>query len=101
MPALDLHLAELALDAGAHVLRDGVHAPGVRGVGLGALVCVPRQPLCPACPVQRYCRASEPAMLPNICKTRSESRSPSRFMAGMTSDSPSIFNKSARVASIN
>lgn len=31
---------------------------------LGALVCLPRRPLCQACPVREFCAASEPALLP-------------------------------------
>ncbi len=31
---------------------------------LGAIVCVARQPKCPACPVREFCRATEPASLP-------------------------------------
>ncbi len=31
---------------------------------LGALVCLPRSPKCPACPVQKFCRATDPASLP-------------------------------------
>ncbi len=31
---------------------------------LGALVCLPRRPLCPQCPVRDFCAASEPALLP-------------------------------------
>ncbi len=31
---------------------------------LGAIVCLPRRPLCGACPVQRFCRAEQPELLP-------------------------------------
>lgn len=31
---------------------------------LGALVCTPRAPRCPACPVREHCRAKDPASLP-------------------------------------
>jgi A/G-specific adenine glycosylase len=31
---------------------------------LGALVCLPRRPLCDICPVREFCAASEPALLP-------------------------------------
>jgi len=31
---------------------------------LGALVCLPRRPLCEVCPVREFCAASEPALLP-------------------------------------
>ena len=31
---------------------------------LGALVCLPRKPQCPACPVKRFCRATKPESLP-------------------------------------
>ena len=38
---------------------------------------------------------SAPAMVPNICMTRSERVSPSRFSAGITSASPVVASKSA------
>ena len=44
---------------------------------------------------------SDPAMEPNICKTRSESRSPSRLSVGMTSASPLVAMSRARVASMS
>jgi A/G-specific adenine glycosylase len=31
---------------------------------LGAMICLPRTPHCGACPVRRFCRAVEPALLP-------------------------------------
>ena len=31
---------------------------------LGAMICLLRRPLCGACPVRRFCRAVEPALLP-------------------------------------
>jgi A/G-specific adenine glycosylase len=31
---------------------------------LGAMICLPRRPLCDACPVQRFCQAVEPELLP-------------------------------------
>ncbi len=31
---------------------------------LGALVCLPRRPLCPQCPVRAFCAATDPAALP-------------------------------------
>ncbi len=31
---------------------------------LGALICLPRRPLCAQCPVQKFCAAAEPAALP-------------------------------------
>lgn len=31
---------------------------------LGALICLPRQPRCPQCPVAKFCAASDPAPLP-------------------------------------
>jgi A/G-specific adenine glycosylase len=31
---------------------------------LGALVCLPRRPLCEKCPVRNFCAATEPALLP-------------------------------------
>jgi A/G-specific adenine glycosylase len=33
-------------------------------IDLGALVCLPRQPLCGQCPVRRFCAAEQPATLP-------------------------------------
>ncbi len=31
---------------------------------LGALVCLPRRPLCPQCPVRKFCAATDPVALP-------------------------------------
>ena len=31
---------------------------------LGALICLPRRPRCSECPVRRFCRAEQPALLP-------------------------------------
>ena len=31
---------------------------------LGAMICLPRQPRCPECPVRSFCRAQRPAILP-------------------------------------
>ncbi|MGH8093321.1 MAG: A/G-specific adenine glycosylase [Chthoniobacterales bacterium] len=31
---------------------------------LGALICLPRRPRCGECPVRRFCRAEQPALLP-------------------------------------
>ena len=33
-------------------------------IDLGAMVCLPRQPRCGECPVRRFCRAEQPALLP-------------------------------------
>ncbi len=44
---------------------------------------------------------SDPAMEPNICKTMSESKSPSRFKLGMTSASPVVASSRAKVASMS
>ncbi len=33
-------------------------------IDLGALVCIPRKPRCGICPVRRFCRAKNPALLP-------------------------------------
>ncbi len=38
---------------------------------LGALVCLPRQPKCPSCPIRGRCRASAPELLP-IKKARAK-----------------------------
>jgi A/G-specific adenine glycosylase len=42
------------------------HAPDFNSalVDLGALVCLPRKPKCPVCPVKRFCRATAPDSLP-------------------------------------
>jgi A/G-specific adenine glycosylase len=40
---------------------------------LGALVCVPRAPKCPSCPVARFCRAQAPEHLP-IKRARRETK---------------------------
>ena len=42
-------------------------------VDLGALVCLPRRPRCPICPVKQFCRAKNPDLLP-IKKTRPRTR---------------------------
>jgi A/G-specific adenine glycosylase len=33
-------------------------------IDLGAMICLPRRPLCPQCPVRPFCRATHPATLP-------------------------------------
>jgi A/G-specific adenine glycosylase len=50
--------------ASALVPRRGAGAFNSALMDLGATICVARQPRCDACPVQIYCRASDPAMLP-------------------------------------
>jgi A/G-specific adenine glycosylase len=42
-------------------------------VDLGALVCLPRRPRCPICPVKQFCRAKNPDLLP-VKKTRPRTR---------------------------
>ena len=37
---------------------------------LGATICLPRRPRCGICPVRRFCRAEEPALLPRKKKRR-------------------------------
>ncbi|MFN2542197.1 MAG: hypothetical protein ABR514_08535, partial [Chthoniobacterales bacterium] len=50
---------------GAELLPDrNVRASNSALVDLGALVCLPRKPKCPICPVRRFCRATTPASLP-------------------------------------
>ncbi|MBA3651733.1 MAG: A/G-specific adenine glycosylase [Chthoniobacterales bacterium] len=44
------------------VRRGGEHNSSL--IDLGALVCLPRQPRCGECPVRRFCRAKQPALLP-------------------------------------
>ena len=44
--------------------RKGARAHNSALMDLGALICVPRQPRCGACPVRRFCRAEQPALLP-------------------------------------
>jgi A/G-specific adenine glycosylase len=41
---------------------------------LGALICLPRKPKCVSCPVNSFCRATRPALLP-IKKNRSQLQS--------------------------
>ena len=38
-------------------------------VDLGALICLPRKPKCPICPVRKFCRATNPQIIP-VRKTR-------------------------------
>lgn len=33
-------------------------------IDLGAMICLPRKPRCPICPVKRFCRAPNPEILP-------------------------------------
>ena len=40
---------------------------------LGATVCTPRKPRCPACPLQSVCRAPDPEMLPVKTRPKTES----------------------------
>ena len=42
-------------------------------VDLGALVCLPRKPQCPICPVKRFCRATKPESLP-VRRARPETK---------------------------
>ncbi len=44
--------------------RRGARAHNSALMDLGALVCLPRQPRCGACPVRVFCRAEQPALLP-------------------------------------
>ena len=41
---------------------------------LGAMICLPQQPRCGDCPVRRFCRAEEPALLPRKKKRPSSVR---------------------------
>jgi adenine-specific DNA glycosylase len=38
-------------------------------IDLGALICLPRKPRCRICPVRKFCRATNPEILP-VRKTR-------------------------------
>jgi A/G-specific adenine glycosylase len=51
---------------------------------LGATVCTPRKPRCPACPLQAVCRAPQPEMLP--VKTRSKTESLAETVAILRQD---------------
>ena len=42
----------------------GARAHNSALMDLGAMICLPRQPLCRQCPVRRFCRAENPAALP-------------------------------------
>jgi A/G-specific adenine glycosylase len=42
----------------------GARAHNSALMDLGAMICIPRQPLCRQCPVRRFCRAENPATLP-------------------------------------
>jgi A/G-specific adenine glycosylase len=46
------------------VPRTGAGAHNSALMDLGALLCLPRQPRCGECPIRRFCRAEQPALLP-------------------------------------
>ena len=50
--------------ASALVLTSGARAHNAALMDLGAMICVPRRPLCGECPVGRFCCAENPAALP-------------------------------------
>ena len=56
--------AHLWQTAGALVPRTGAREHNSALMDLGALICLPRRPDCAICPVGRFCRAEEPALLP-------------------------------------
>jgi A/G-specific adenine glycosylase len=56
--------AHLWKTAAALVPRAGARLHNSALMELGALVCLPRRPLCSQCPVQAFCAAIEPAELP-------------------------------------
>jgi A/G-specific adenine glycosylase len=55
---------QLWATAGALLPRTGGRLHNSALMELGALVCLPRQPLCAQCPVRKYCAAPDPATLP-------------------------------------
>jgi A/G-specific adenine glycosylase len=56
--------ARLWQTATALLPRRGAREHNFALMDLGALVCLPRQPRCGECPVRRFCRAEQPALLP-------------------------------------
>ncbi len=56
--------AHLWQTAGALLPRSGGRLHNSALMELGALVCLPRRPLCAQCPVRRFCAATNPAELP-------------------------------------
>ena len=64
-------------------------------VDLGALVCLPRKPRCPICPVQRFCRATTPELLP-VRRTRPETRSLIENHALVLKNNRILLEKAAR-----
>jgi A/G-specific adenine glycosylase len=56
--------AHLWQAATALLPRSGAREHNSALMDLGALVCLPRQPRCGECPVRRFCRAKQPALLP-------------------------------------
>ncbi len=64
LPQAKKHLKDLSLH---YVTKDRAADWPQALMDLGALVCRPKNPNCPACPLQRYCKASvldDPASLP-------------------------------------
>lgn len=55
---------ELWQIAGALVPTNGARNHNSALMDLGAMICLPRQPLCGKCPVRQFCRAENPAALP-------------------------------------
>jgi A/G-specific adenine glycosylase len=56
--------ARLWETATALLPREGAREHNSALMDLGALVCLPRRPRCGECPVRRFCRAEQPALLP-------------------------------------
>jgi A/G-specific adenine glycosylase len=61
---------------------------------LGALICLPRNPKCGICPVQKFCRAKNPASLP-IKRTRPAIVELAEKHALIVRDGKILLNKSA------
>jgi A/G-specific adenine glycosylase len=59
--------------AAALVPKENPRAYNSALIDLGALVCLPRNPKCGLCPVQRFCRAKNPESLP-VKRARPETR---------------------------
>jgi A/G-specific adenine glycosylase len=56
--------AHLWQTAAALIATTGARTHNSALMDLGAIICLPRQPRCGECPVRRFCRAKNPALLP-------------------------------------
>jgi A/G-specific adenine glycosylase len=59
--------------AGSLIRKNSARIYNSALIDLGALVCLPRQPKCSICPVRKFCRATNPEILP-IKKVRPKTK---------------------------